>query len=235
VNETIVVDFESERYYRDVWYILCLQGSNAVHVSASASAIDDQKNLETARNVTKWETGRRVQLYPPPHISLGSSFDHSTYGTDSPRRRTSEIEQEIEIPDEVPSSPSQIPDSQPPTPPRQNLYNNIDIGSPEASQTWPSQHHAPATPDAIDASPRHPSVYQAATRPPRASSLQPLDLTPQRSEQRSETTDSSVSPDRRPDKYPVFTSTPKSKPLKSLLPPKVDSLRPFLISGTTGD
>jgi hypothetical protein len=123
----------------------------------------------------------------------------------------------------VPNSPSQIPDSQPPTPVKENIYNDIDIESIPASQTWPSQYQGLVTPVATSPSPRPPSVYQSATRPPRATSLQPLDLTPQRSEP----TDCSVSPDRRPDKYPIFTSTPKSKPLISLLPVKVLSLKSF--------
>src|SRR5271155_63100 len=61
-------------------------------------------------------------------------------------------------------------------------------------------------------------IYHTAKRPPRASSLKPVTLSPQTSLASREC---SMSPDRLLNKFPIFTLTPKSKPLKQLLPDTV--------------
>ena len=117
--------------------------------------------------------------------------------------------------EDISSSPSQIPDSQPSTPvtSKPQVNNDLLISPSLVSHREPSTA-APAL--------ATPTIFQSATRPPRAVSLEPLELTPQSSSP----TESSTSPDRRPEKYPLFTSTPISKPLKSFLTEEVPSPLP---------
>lgn len=109
-----------------------------------------------------------------------------------------------------PESPSQIPDSQP-TIPKKFGTNLLDITQKTPS---PSHEHDDKVPSFIHAStPKHLSrIYQPTVHPPRAASLEPL------LPNSPAPTDCSISPDHQPNKFPLFTSTPKSKPLKGLLP-----------------
>ena len=44
-----------------------------VHVSARASAENDLRNLERVRRIMSWESARKITIYPPPEIRLGTS------------------------------------------------------------------------------------------------------------------------------------------------------------------
>lgn len=48
-----------------------------VHVSATASAEDDLRNLKRVRRIMSWESGRKIPIYPPREIRLGTWRDSS--------------------------------------------------------------------------------------------------------------------------------------------------------------
>jgi len=165
-------------------------------------------------NILNWDSGRRIAIYPPPEFPHSSTlYNHSCADPAAPGRHTfPQVAKEITH-IEPPDSPSQIPDSNPPTPNRnatqQSMLDIVDIDPPSHS---PPKHvfhsaHQESPEQALQI------VYQPSVHPPRATSLQPIHLSPPQSS----LTESSTSPDRRPDKYPIFTSTPKSRPLKQLL------------------
>jgi hypothetical protein len=110
-------------------------------------------------------------------------------------------------------SPSQIPDSQPITPWKPVLHSILDA-SPHASTPSSKQDYTVSS--STHVTPQKPlsRVYQPTIRPSRAVSLEPVTISPPNAPV---STDYSISPDHLPNKHPVFTSTPKSKPLKALL------------------
>jgi len=208
---------EAETSYCDLWYFNdwaknCL---TTVHISANASASDDLRNNKRVQNILNWDSGRRIAIYPPPEFPHSSTlYSHSCTDPAAPGRHTfPQVAKEI-TPIEPPDSPSQIPDSNPPTPNRNAIQHSIlDIIDPDPPSYFPSQPEL--LPSANQESPDHAMqiAYQPSVHPPRAASLQPIHLSPPQSS----LTESSISPDRRPDKFPIFTSTPKSRPLKQLL------------------
>lgn len=175
----------------------------------------------TPRKYDRYRTGKQNVVSPSIHLHksrnlrlvMPSRNQSNLLG--SVRVKTPDPEPQTTAPD----SPSQIPDSQPETPrkpapsvisaspqtPTPKLKENIAVP--------PSPHPSPPK--------RAPKVYHTAQRPPRAASLRPVNLSPPNSPASS---DCSISPDRLPNKFPIFTSTPKSKPLKQLLPDTVPSI-----------
>jgi hypothetical protein len=176
------------------------------------------------RNITNWETGRGIRLYPPWEIPASGSFLYSVESNaaepiyESPERQRN-------IPNiEPPNSPSQVPDSQPTTPVKTR---------PEGSPFLPSKITPKVSRRSIghaDSEEQFPRVYESAIRPPRLASLEPINLSqaPFPSAR-----DTSISSDNLPDLYPLFTSTPKSPPLKKLLSIHVRFYILSLFSGKT--
>lgn len=130
-----------------------------------------------------------------------------------PVRQTTPEPQKSTSTAKAPESPSQIPDSQP-----NPILHSILDASPHTPS--PSFKRHITTPSSPHTSPRNPlpRIYQPTIRPPRAVSLEPVSVSPPNSPA---PTDCFISPDRLPSKFPLFTSTPKSKSLKSLLPESV--------------
>ena len=132
----------------------------------------------------------------------------------------------------VPSSPSQIPDSQPEVPTTHDVQDVLELDFVPSTPTSKALPDVPSTPVDVDSVTVAPTIFKPTTRPPRAASLPSLNSPPQQSQP---TTDTSTSPDRRPHRYPLFTSTPKSKPLKYFLSAEVRGLITVLMEGATWD
>ena len=115
----------------------------------------------------------------------------------------------------VSSSPSQIPDSQPESPIKYNVTGELDL---DLGPSTSPNVVAPPIIAQLGSPAIQSTIFKPVSRPPRATSLEPLNLTPQPSQP---TSDEITSPDRKPHKYPLFTSTPKSKPLKHFLSAEV--------------
>ena len=163
-----------------------------------------------------WETGGRFPIYPPPEFT---SQEAPTPNTPDSEIRPSPRPQKRATAINVPESPSQIPDSQP-TNSKKFIPNLLDIAQQPSS---PSRKQDDQVPSSVHASTPKPSPIgsQSAACPPRAVSLEPVHLSLPNSPA---PTDCSISPDRLPNKSLFFTSTPKSKPLKALLPGSVNPL-----------
>ena len=186
-------------------------------MSARASAVDDLRYLKQAQNIASWETGRRIMIYPPPQISSVSIQI-------SEKQMTPELFKGSST-SNLPASPSQIPDSQPPRFFRTNAADLLDMNTHSPSPSSIVSAVPPPTQDSPEKS--SPVVYQSAIRPPRAVSLEPVNLSLTNTPA---PTDGSISPDRLPHRLPLFTSTPKSKPLKHMLNDTVQSESSLLIS-----
>ena len=172
------------------------------------------------RNITNWETGRRFLIYPPPEIPPPSnSIDSSTKNNLVSTIQTSP-ESEKRTTGNIHASPSHIPDSQPNTPPQNLVSSVLDLSCP----TPTCSPKGDGDTSVHVSSPQKPMsrVYQSSIPPPRAESLESVHLSPPQNSPAP--TDCSICTDRLPSKFPLFTSTPKSKPLKRLLP---ESVSPF--------
>jgi hypothetical protein len=164
--------------------------------------------VERVKGISSWEPGRRFQIYPPKRIQLGLSVRGIVLRADCLRSQGQSTTANVS--EDGQESPSQIPDSQPGSPIQWDVQSELDV----ASSSEPSRESQESM--SVTLSPHVvPSVvvFQPATRPPRPVSLEPLGFNVIESKSSSDYT---LSPDTT--KYPVFTSTPKSKPLKSLLP-----------------
>ena len=148
-------------------------------------------------------------IYPPPEIpSPAIPTRIGSKNLESERRESPRSQKDVSTISRH-DSPSQIPDSQP-NALKKFVPTLLDVSQPSS----PSPNDQ--IPSSANASPPEPTprVYQSTVRPPRAASLEPVHLSPPNSPA---PTDCSISPDRIPNKFPLLTSTPKSKPLKELL------------------
>ena len=200
-------------------------------MSARASPAADLQYAEKVRNILAWETEKRIPIYPPPQLPLSSSPEIPSH---------SQKDESRYISPSVPSvySPSQVPDSQPRTPfgtpplvldviPNSQLQGGPRQGqSPEVGQSGGSQGGNVSTTE----SRQIPMiVHQFTQRPLQAASFEPPPLSPQA--QFPPALDAQAFPPHRP----LFTSTPKSKPLKSLLTKDVSPLNSIIILNETGE
>jgi hypothetical protein len=182
-----------------------------VHVSAPASARADVRYANVVRNILAWEPEKRAPIYPPPQLHLPASPEIPTNNTQG---RSPAEPANVQLPED----PSQVPDSQPKTP-EETQMRMLDIvtESPlQGAQKWfdsDERNVNVASKDGV-LSPGEEFVQRIFQRVPPPPQPTSLDRYPFSSTDQSQGADSQL---------PLFTSTPKSRPLKSLLPKTVNT------------